>query len=301
MGSNEIDLKVEEILFQVGSTIKGSSTDITISHPRWTTSTKALNACTQALEEHDENVFLASVRTPAQRKRIRELALESQRHMEGFSEGPSSVSNSPALRIRNSGDPKVLPTPNFSTAQSKAILKENLKNFPPVDRDPYVNLQAKREDQFLPAIAGKLRLSGIDGTYGDPIQVVTNDQMLFDTGSHYCYVTEDILDDHFIRYLKEDEKNECYRTDKCVQAEGLFTFWEGLVPMELVFRVIPKISMPNGRSGIFLGQYSFLDRLMYRAVPRLFLIADGKDVPETLWGDIVIEKYFDSNGKVSTL
>jgi hypothetical protein len=231
MGSNEIDLKVEEILFQVGSTIKGSSTDITISHPRWTTSTKALNACTQALEEHDENVFLASVRTPAQRKRIRELALESQRHMEGFSEGP------------------------------------------------YVNLQAKREDQFLPAIAGKLRLSGIDGTYGDPIQVVTNDQMLFDTGSHYCYVTEDILDDHFIRYLKEDEKNECYRTDKCVQAEGLFTFWEGLVPMELVFRVI----------------------LMYRAVPRLFLIADGKDVPETLWGDIVIEKYFDSNGKVSTL
>lgn len=101
------------------------------------------------------------------------------------------------------------------------MLKENLKEFPPLGCDPYITLQAKREDQLLPAIAGKLKLSRIDGNYGDPFRVPTNNQMLFNTGAHHRYIMENMLQDGFLRYLKEDEKNKVLQSSK---VHGLFTF-----------------------------------------------------------------------------
>lgn len=64
---------------------------------------------------------------------------------------------------------------------------------------------------------------------------------------------------------------------------------------------MPKTSMPNGRSGILLGQQSFINRLVYCAVPKPFLIVGGTEVPEDVWGYIVTEKHIDLNGEVSNL
>ena len=55
--------------------------------------------------------------------------------------------------------------------------------------------------------------------------------------------------------------------------------------------VVPRSAVPNGRVGIILGQNMGINRLVYKSVPRAVLSARGESVPETIWGDILIEEY----------
>ncbi|KAI9676367.1 MAG: hypothetical protein M1817_000524 [Caeruleum heppii] len=61
--------------------------------------------------------------------------------------------------------------------------------------------------------------------------------------------------------------------------------------IECVLTIVKKDSVPNQRSGIILGQYSLLDRLRYRVLPRHVLRARGHANNERVWGDIVLRPH----------
>lgn len=52
--------------------------------------------------------------------------------------------------------------------------------------------------------------------------------------------------------------------------------------------------MPNGFSGILLGQCGLINTFEYQATPRLVLEGQGDVIPENIWGDLVLLRYYDA-------
>lgn len=107
------------------------------------------------------------------------------------------------------------------------------------------------------------------------------------------------MPDTFKDYLTQPE-NECYSSEDGtrVQIDALVAFSNNVLVISCVCVVVPRSAVPNSRVGILLGQNMCINRLVYKSIPRLILSARGEKVPDTIWGDILIEDYVDLDDAV---
>ena len=120
------------------------------------------------------------------------------------------------------------------------------------------------------------------------------EDMLWDTGSHGCTITADLLPEKFANRLA-DPKNDPYRDDSGsrVQVQGYLALSNSQFFFESIFTVVPPSMVPNGRSGVILGQKCFMDHMEFRQVPRTILEGRGEELKEDEWGDIKIIEWMD--------
>lgn len=59
--------------------------------------------------------------------------------------------------------------------------------------------------------------------------------------------------------------------------------------------VTPKTKMPNERSGVILGQSSFIDKMVIETTPRSILVKRGEEVKEDFWGEIKVKSMLDED------
>jgi hypothetical protein len=123
------------------------------------------------------------------------------------------------------------------------------------------------------------------------------EDMLWDMGSHGCIITADLLPERFANRLA-DPGSDPYRDDSggIVQVQGYLALSNSQFFFESIFRVIPPSMIPNGRSGVILGQRYFMDHMDFRQVPRTILEGRGEELKENEWGDIKIIEWMDPIG-----
>ncbi|MCJ1261702.1 uracil DNA glycosylase [Lobaria immixta] len=153
-------------------------------------------------------------------------------------------------------------------------------------------LQAHLEEETRATVSGTARLRGIDSIIGDPECDMSSRSILFDPGTHFSVIVEDLLFDQFREYLRSPQNDPYQSEDRTrVQADCTFLFSNHLFEISTIFEVVPRRAAPNGRVGIIIGQKGLLNRKSYRSVPREILKARGNHVEEGIRGDIVIEEH----------
>ena len=194
------------------------------------------------------------------------------------------------LKIRNTQNAEQLPSPKKPSTAVKRILKENAKITEP-GRNPYITIKAGVDERFLACISGKLSLSGLDAEDDSLKEEILWSSCVWDTGAHACSISDDLLSDDFLAYL-QDPDHDPYRNSNvpAVQVDVSLSFSDANISISTIFTVLPLSKVPNQRSGIILGQNAFMNRILFRAVPRAILEAKGELVEEGLWGDIIVEE-----------
>lgn len=135
---------------------------------------------------------------------------------------------------------------------------------------------------------------GLDAAADDPHVSLTQAELLWDTGAHSTVVVDELLPEAFKEYLTKPE-NECYRSadGTRVQLDALVAFSNQVLSISCVCVVFSRSVIPDSRVGILLGQNMGINRLVHKSIPRAILSARGEKVPNTVWGDILIEDYVD--------
>ncbi|KAI9827981.1 MAG: hypothetical protein M1819_006824 [Sarea resinae] len=274
-----------DVLLNVGQTLSGREVT-TVTLPRVTTCKDAIDIATAGIANLDATVMIMK---PLSRREKEALRMEALREVE------PSDSQTRFSHIRISPNTKVNTdfTPSPAPINTKERLRENAKSWEPVNKDPYITqVRATAEEKRLAAVSGILRLNGCDSEHHDPIGDVVCHNMLWDTGAHSCTITEDLLDDEFRAYLRSPQ-HEPYRNNKrtLVQVDGLLAYSNTDLEFSCIFEVVSTDLVPNRRSGVILGQRTFLDSLVYKSIPRNILIAKGQTVGEEIWGDLIFEEF----------
>ena len=279
------------VLRTVAASMNWRDEDIAVHVKSEMTWKSATTAVLNALGDRDGPVHIYAPRPSGAKAYLRQLALE-----EVSRSGSGSIQGLP---LRNAPNLASLPSPRPTPQSVRVKLKENLRNETELDRKPYLLIiTAAAEDRYLPSIPGKITLSGIDSLPGDPELTISRPDILFDTAAHTSCITEDVLDSKFRQYLSTPihDPYRCKSGVK-VQVSGVFGFGDQPpLQMDCIFTVVPLDSIPNQRSGIILGQNSVIDSFQYSSKPRKTLIARGEEVPNTVWGDIVIDGYVSVDG-----
>ena len=142
-----------------------------------------------------------------------------------------------------------------------------------------MDIRAGLTEGNLATVSGTLVLEIIDAAQGDEstkCKLVMED-MLWDTGSHGCTITADLLPEGFTNRLADPE-NSPYRDDSgsMVQVQGYLAFSNSQFLFESIFTVVPHSMVPNRRSGVILGQRCLMDHMDFRQVPRAILEGRGE-------------------------
>ena len=288
--TNTLSFPPSHVLRTVAYSMNWRDSDIVVNIERKMTWKSATAAVLDAFGDHDETVYIDEPRPRGRRDYIKRAALEEVLY--------SGSGNVRGLPLRSAPDPASLPAPQPTSPSSRAKLRENLREAMS-DREPYLlAITAVSEDRYLPSIPGRLLLSGIDSSPDDPRMTLVRPDILFDTGAHTSIVTDDVLDSTFRAYLS-DPIHDPYRSSSGVrvQVAGVLAF--GAHPpleMDCLFTVVPLNSVPNGRSGVILGQHTVIDSIQYLSKPRNTLVACGDEVADTVWGDILVDGYVNVDG-----
>ena len=244
-----------------------------------TTCNKAINHVQSLLENYDRPLRLNQIRSRRQKQKLKELAQSANDPNQPL--GP--------LRIRNAIPASQLPNPKRATLEERKVLKENFPKEVAMNR-PFIMTHASLEDQKLATISGEITLSAIDGEETDPTVEIRNDNCLWDTGAQYCSISADLvtrIDPSFL----DLEVHEQYRmhSNVGVQVDAVFSLSNKTFEISTIFLVLPSSDIPNKRTGIILGQYGFMDRMMVETIPRSILLKRGEQIEETVWGEIRIK------------
>jgi hypothetical protein len=169
-------------------------------------------------------------------------------------------------------------------------------------REPYVVLRAEVSERLIPSIYANISLRAIDGDDEDPVQVLNNTAMVFDTGAHRTIITEELLPRPFREWL-QDPIHDPYRDQHgvTVQLDTEMAFTNCALPLSMSVLIVPQARMPNSLVGVLFGQSGGIDRLSLQMRPRHILQAKGEQVPENVWGDIILDEYVDLYGAVHAL
>ena len=294
-----IDIPVWYVLHQVTCQIMNVAKDMRMSMDPWinTTSTSVLARVSEALQSSDVDVWIVPPSTKEQKDAIRKMALENVANY------PSSESSArrKGLPIRTPF-PKDLepspPTPEMREALKKQA--EEMMGLP--SRQPYVlQVTATITESTLAVVSGKLKVRGVDAAVGKKSHEhhLLLDDMLWDTGSHGCTITSDLLPHEFMEYLGEKE-HDPYRDQSGmkVQVDGYVAFSNNGFRFNSIFTVVPPSQVPNSRSGVILGQKGLIDRMVRTETPRKILKRRGEDIKDHEWGTIDILEYIDPFGKL---
>ncbi|KAI9786200.1 MAG: uracil DNA glycosylase [Geoglossum umbratile] len=161
-------------------------------------------------------------------------------------------------------------------------------------------LHAGLSERTLDTVSGRMAFPGIDAGPRDPEFVLESNDLLWDTAAHASIIVGDLLPAEFRSYLGSPA-NDPYRSESSirVQVSAYISFSNCPLEIDTIFVVVPRSVVPNNHVGIILGQKLLLDRLSYRSIPRCLLVARGRgDVPEGIWGDIILEEYLDTDGVI---
>jgi len=228
--------------------------------------------------------------------------MTSENASSGTSDGRTTTSEnassrtSDGLPIRTDVPRHQLP-PRSSPAVRERLRELAKENMAFSNRQPYhLQVPAGITERVLPVVSGTLTLRGLDGDSDDECKLDLND-MLWDTGAHGCTITVDILPSKFQTYLQSSE-HDPYRdaSGLHVQVDGYLALTNASVNFNTVFNVRLASSLPNGRSGVILGQSGFLNRMVWTSIPRIVLEMRGEDVGDNFWGDIHLSEHVDVVG-----
>jgi len=276
-----------QLLRQVARAMNWKDTEISVTVPKMTTWKTVLHAVDSALGELDGPVMIRKERSPAQREKLRQVALEDVRDWNSS----SSAYTSPGLPIRTKYDVKSVPFPKRASQATRMRLKRDAMPFMPF-RQPYIpTLRASLTEKTLPVVKAKVSIGGIDAVEGHPTDEFEEIDMLWDTGAHKTIIAEELLSDELRRYL-QDPINDPYRSADGVrvQMDAAICFSNSSFEINAIVLVIPKSVMPNERIGILFGQQQCIDHISYRSIPRCILNAKGENLEEGLWGDLVLDE-----------
>lgn len=294
-----IDIPVWNVLSQVTSEIMNTAKDMRMSMDPWvnTKCTSVLARVSEALQSSDLDVWIVPPRTKEQKDAIRKMALENVANY------PSSESSarSKGLPIRTPFPKDVEPSP--PTPEMREALKkqaEEMMRLP--SRQPYVlQVTATIAESTLAVVSGILKVRGVDAEVGKHSlqHRLRLDDMLWDTGSHGCTITSDLLSDEFREYLGEKE-HDPYRDQSGmrVQVDGYLALSNSEFHFNAIFMVVPPSQVPNSRSGVILGQKGLIDRMVRTETPREILKHRGEDIKDHEWGTIDILEYIDPFGEL---
>lgn len=293
MDTSEIrTLHPRDVLRQLADSMNCRHDELSVSLPTHTTWSAAIQAVQAALGDVDED-FLLMPRRTGDRRAIREIGLQAV-----------SETNVPGRPIRTNVDLSSVqhrPARDEATRQRlQKIAKESAAEigFP----DPYVSLWPKLQDKCLPTIRGNLVLRALDGNASDPVCELKETQMIFDTGAHRSIIAEELLPIAFRDHLK-DPVHDAYRLEDSlsVQLDACIALTNCPVAIEAVALVMPRSRMPNRLLGILFGQLTCIDRLSLEMIPRRILLARDQNIPDEFWGDIVLDRYLDSQDEIVSL
>ena len=131
-------------------------------------------------------------------------------------------------------------------------------------------------------MSGKLKVRGVD-TVENMFREhnLLLDDMLWDTGSHGCTITSDLLSHEFMEYLGEKE-HDPYRgqSGMRVQVDGYAAFSNKEFRFNTIFTVVAPSQIPNSQSGVILSQKGLIDRMVRTETPREILKHRGEDVKD---------------------
>lgn len=309
----EIDLPTSYLLFQVASSVKSKAPAATTKISCRTTWTAALQTAQRSLEQQDqqqdEQLVVFPKQTKERQQALKEMALSMRYtpanvpHKTSYgrtttSENASSRT-SDGLPIKTDVPKHQLP-PRSSPAVRERLRELAKENMAFNDRQPYhLQVPAGITERVLPVVSGTLTLRGLDGDPDDETNECKLDlnDMLWDTGAHGCTITVDILPSKFQTYLQSPE-HDPYRdaSGLHIQVDGYLALTNTSVNFNSVFHVRLASSLPNGRSGVILGQSGFLNRMVWTSIPRIVLEMRGEDVDDSFWGNIHLSEYIDVVG-----
>lgn len=250
----------------------------------------AVRAAESSLGDLDREISLHLQPRFGRRRILQQIAINSARSPQS----PLNTQSSFGLPIRTSIDTRKLRIHKRASENVRQTLIKEAKEWPELPPPHALTVRATITENLLPIVSANIMLYGLDSTATDPYVSLINTEVLWDTGAHSTVVVDELLPQKFKDYLEQPE-NDCYRSADGirVQIDALITFTNQVLALSCVCVVVPRSAVPTSRVGILLGQHMGINRMVYKSIPRAVLSARGESVPETIWGDILIEEYVD--------
>ena len=288
-----IRVPADELLHQVARSMSRDTLFRETVIPYRSTWKEALKAVESSLGDSDQEVSFGSQPRFHKSRILQRVALANARSPLSNPNAQSTI----GLPIRTTAVLKEVGPPTKGSEHVRRQLVKEAKSWPDSPPPNTLDVRATITERTLAVVSANLKLSGLDSLVGDPFAYLPDAELLWDTGAHSTVIVDEVLPEAFREYLKQPE-NDCYRTagGTRVQIDALIAFSNQVMEMSCVCVVVPRSAVPNAPVGIILGQCLAINRIVYKSVPREILVALGEDVPETIWGDIVIEECINVNG-----
>lgn len=115
---------------------------------------------------------------------------------------------------------------------------------------------------------------------------MTNLHCIWDTAAHHTIVSEDLLPISFVKRIRDAEYTAIYGSqgNAAVQIAISIQFSNCLEIFETICVVRLSETLPNGFSGVILGEHGLLNLMDYHVVPRKVRQYKGVDIQDE-WGD----------------
>lgn len=280
----------DELLHQVAKDIALHAPFLSANVSARCTWKNAVRAAESSLGDLDREISLHLQPRFGRRRILQQIAINSARSPQS----PLNTQSSFGLPIRTTIDTRKLRVPKRASENVRQTLIKEAKEWPELPPPHALTVRATITENLLPIVSANIMIYGLDSTATDPYVSLINTEVLWDTGAHSTVVVDELLPQKFKDYLEQPE-NDCYRSADGirVQIDALITFTNQVLALSCVCVVVPRSAVPNSRVGILLGQHMGINRMVYKSIPRAVLSARGESVPETIWGDILIEEYVD--------
>jgi hypothetical protein len=292
----ELDMSTTHLLKQITTDVRKHAPTARVSVSPESTWTDALAVASKSLEDEDRATLIFPETSKERREAIKKLLLSEK--FRSSSNIPLEPSASIRRRIRTPFPKDIKPPP--ARPGTKERIREMAREVLAMGyRQPYtLDIRATITEESLAIVSGTLTLEMIDiAEDGDESTTctLTREDMLWDTGSQVCTITADLLPEKFANRLA-DPGNDPYRdgSGTRVQVQGYLALSNSKFFFSNVFTVVPPSAVPNGRSGIILGQKYFIDHMELKQVPRAILEVRGEELKEDEWGDIKIIEWMDA-------
>ena len=269
---SKISIRCDEALIQLSKFLSPEPDLLLLVVAKHTTSQKLSSSIASALEKDTTPVWLEHPLSDESRKRLIDLVSESNL-LSGISDRKENM----PIRAPHR---QLIPPASSILAQEtfrKAALEGNDKE------EPFLYTLQLTSRLWCPTIEASLRIETLQ-QIKPHVTVITTPNVLFDTGSAHCYITEDVIPDSFLQRTNE----------KAVLCYVALNFSNTVIELSILLHILPAGRLPNGLSGVLLGQRTFLDGLHYEAIPREVLLKMGGQCPEGVWGDIIVKTCFDA-------
>lgn len=286
----KVCLPTDELLHQVAKSVAlhVPSLSVTVSsNCTWKT---AIAAAESSFGDSDREISLHSQPRFGSKKILQQIAKNNALSPQS----PLNTSSSFGLPIRTTVDFGKIGVPKKPSENARRVLRKEAQSWPDLPLPHTLKIGAGIVENLVPVVSANITMYGLDARADDPHVSFTQAELLWVTGAPSTVVVDELLPEAFKEYLTKPE-NDCYRSANGirVQVDALVAFSNRVLDISCVCVVVPRSAIPNSRVGILLGQNMCLNRLVYKSIPRAILSARGENVPDTVWGDILIEDYVD--------